>query len=101
MSLIEGLFDVSGKTVVVTGGSRGIGYMIARGFVEGGATVVISARKAEACDEAARELSEFGTCISHPAAFRCSASLAETIRLADGRSLLARATSSGHSRLCS
>eukprot|EP01133_Synstelium_polycarpum_P020321 gene20321-24372_t len=41
--------------------------MIARGFVEGGATVVISARKAEACDEAARELSEFGTCISHPA----------------------------------
>ncbi|MDJ0109255.1 SDR family NAD(P)-dependent oxidoreductase, partial [Rhodococcus erythropolis] len=67
MSLIEGLFDVSGKTVVVTGGSRGIGYMIARGFVEGGATVVISARKAEACDEAARELSEFGTCISHPA----------------------------------
>ncbi|MFC8933126.1 RhlG family 3-oxoacyl-ACP reductase [Rhodococcus sp. NPDC057135] len=67
MSLIEGLFDVSGKTVVVTGGSRGIGYMIARGFVEGGATVVISARKAQACDEAARELSEFGTCISHPA----------------------------------
>ncbi|WP_092804502.1 RhlG family 3-oxoacyl-ACP reductase [Rhodococcus globerulus] len=67
MSLLEGLFDVSGKTVVVTGGSRGIGYMIARGFVEGGATVVISARKAEACDEAARELSEFGTCISHPA----------------------------------
>lgn len=67
MSLIEGLFDVSGKTVVVTGGSRGIGYMIARGFVEGGATVVISARKTVACDEAARELSEFGTCISHPA----------------------------------
>ncbi|WP_037144139.1 RhlG family 3-oxoacyl-ACP reductase [Rhodococcoides fascians] len=67
MSLLDELFDVSGKTVVVTGGSRGIGYMIARGFVEGGATVVISARKATACDEAARELSEFGTCISQPA----------------------------------
>ncbi|MDI9917734.1 RhlG family 3-oxoacyl-ACP reductase [Rhodococcus sp. IEGM 1379] len=67
MSLLDGLFDVSGKTVVVTGGSRGIGFMIARGFVEGGATVIISARKAEACDEAAQELSEFGTCISHPA----------------------------------
>ncbi|MCJ0905822.1 RhlG family 3-oxoacyl-ACP reductase [Rhodococcus sp. ARC_M6] len=67
MSLLDGLFDVSGKTVVVTGGSRGIGYMIARGFVEGGATVIISARKAEACDKAAQELSEFGTCISHPA----------------------------------
>lgn len=61
------LFDVSGKTVVVTGGSRGIGLMIARGFVEAGATVIISSRKAEACEQAAAELSLVGSCIAHPA----------------------------------
>jgi NAD(P)-dependent dehydrogenase (short-subunit alcohol dehydrogenase family) len=61
------LFDVSDKAVVVTGGSRGIGFMIARGFVQGGARVYISSRKAEACDQAAAELSKDGTCVSIPA----------------------------------
>ena len=61
------LFDVSNKAVVVTGGSRGIGLIIARGFVQGGARVYISARKAEACDEAAAELSKDGECVSVPA----------------------------------
>jgi len=64
------LFDVSGKTVVVTGGSRGIGLMIALGFVEAGATVLISSRKADACRRAAEELSAAGSpgsCIAHPA----------------------------------
>jgi NAD(P)-dependent dehydrogenase (short-subunit alcohol dehydrogenase family) len=62
------LFDVSDKAVVVTGGSRGIGLMIARGFVEAGARVYISSRKAEACDEAAASLSGLaGSCISVPA----------------------------------
>ncbi len=61
------LFDVSGKIVLVTGGSRGIGEMIARGFVEAGATVYISSRKAEACEELARELSETGPCVAIPA----------------------------------
>lgn len=61
------LFDVSGKVVLVTGGSRGIGEMIARGFVEAGAKVYISSRKAEVCDALAKELSEVGTCISLPA----------------------------------
>ena len=61
------LFSVAGKTVLVTGGSRGIGQMIARGFVEAGAKVYISARKAEACDATAAELSEIGACISIPA----------------------------------
>lgn len=50
------LFSVEGKTVVVTGGSRGIGRMIAAGFVAAGATVVISARKAAEVDKTAAEL---------------------------------------------
>ncbi|HYW73568.1 MAG TPA: SDR family NAD(P)-dependent oxidoreductase, partial [Pyrinomonadaceae bacterium] len=60
------LFSIAGKTALVTGGSRGIGAMIARGYVEAGAKVYISARKAQACDETARQLSEIGECISIP-----------------------------------
>lgn len=61
------LFSIAGKTALVTGGSRGIGLMIARGFVEAGAKVYISSRKAEVCDEVAAELSEIGECIPLPA----------------------------------
>ena len=61
------LFDISGKTALVTGGSRGIGLMIARGFVEAGTRVYISTRKAEVCDEVAAELSKQGECFSLPA----------------------------------
>ena len=57
------LFRIEGKTALVTGGSRGIGLMIARGFVEAGVKVYISSRKAEVCEEVAAELSEIGTCI--------------------------------------
>ena len=64
---MAGLFDIAGKSALVTGGSRGIGLMIARGFVEAGATVYISSRKAEVCDEVAAELSKLGTCVSLPA----------------------------------
>jgi NAD(P)-dependent dehydrogenase (short-subunit alcohol dehydrogenase family) len=64
---VTSLFDISGKTALVTGGSRGIGLMIARGYVEAGAKVYISSRKAEVCDEVAAELSKVGTCISVPA----------------------------------
>jgi NAD(P)-dependent dehydrogenase (short-subunit alcohol dehydrogenase family) len=64
---IEDLFDVSGKVAVVTGGSRGIGEMIAEGLVSNGVRVYITARKAEACDATAERLSEVGECISIPA----------------------------------
>jgi len=63
---VRNLFSVEGKSVVVTGGSRGIGEMIARGYVENGARVYISSRKAEVCDRLAEELSEYGSCASLP-----------------------------------
>ena len=61
------LFSIAGKTAVVTGGSRGIGRMIATGYVRAGAKVYISSRKADACDAVAAELSELGECLSLPA----------------------------------
>jgi NAD(P)-dependent dehydrogenase (short-subunit alcohol dehydrogenase family) len=64
---MKDLFSIAGKTAVVTGGSRGIGLMIARGFVEAGAKVYISSRKADACERVAAELSQHGTCVAIPA----------------------------------
>ncbi|HEY3977698.1 MAG TPA: SDR family oxidoreductase [Streptosporangiaceae bacterium] len=64
---IESLFGVAGKVAVVTGGSRGIGEMIATGLVKAGCRVYITARKQEACDATAARLSAFGACISAPA----------------------------------
>ena len=61
------LFSLRGRSALVTGGSRGIGRMIAEGFLRAGARVYISARKAEACDATAKELSTIGPCVSLPA----------------------------------
>ncbi|MBP6407075.1 MAG: SDR family oxidoreductase [Proteobacteria bacterium] len=61
------LFSLRGRVALVTGGSRGIGRMIATGFLRQGARVYITARKAAACDATAAELSSLGECISMPA----------------------------------
>ena len=61
------LFSLKGRTALVTGGSRGIGRMIAAGFLAQGAKLYISARKAEACDATAKELAAAGPCMSLPA----------------------------------
>ena len=61
------LFSLQGRTALVTGGSRGIGRMIAAGFLAHGARVYISSRKAASCEDAVRELSALGPCFSLPA----------------------------------
>ncbi|ARU03883.1 3-oxoacyl-ACP reductase [Comamonas serinivorans] len=63
---IDHLFSLQGRSALITGGSRGIGRMIAEGYVRAGARVYISARKAEACDATAAELSALGHCVSLP-----------------------------------
>jgi NAD(P)-dependent dehydrogenase (short-subunit alcohol dehydrogenase family) len=74
------LFDLSGKTAVVTGGSRGIGLMMARGLLQAGARVYISSRKADACDAAVTALASYGEVAAVPADL---SSEAECLRLAD------------------
>jgi 2-deoxy-D-gluconate 3-dehydrogenase len=64
--MFKDLFSLKGRVAIVTGGSRGIGKMIAAGYLEYGAKVYITARKAEACDATAAELSKLGECISLP-----------------------------------
>jgi len=61
------LFDLTGKVAVVTGGTRGIGLMMARGLVQAGASVYVSSRKPEAGQAVAEELSQYGPVTSVPA----------------------------------
>jgi NAD(P)-dependent dehydrogenase (short-subunit alcohol dehydrogenase family) len=65
--MLKDMFSLKGRVALVTGGSRGIGKMIAEGFIMQGAKVYISARKHAECDAAAEELSTGGgVCISLP-----------------------------------
>ncbi len=64
---MKDLFSVEGKVALVSGGSRGIGLMIAQGLVHNGARVYVSSRKAPVCEKVAAELSKHGTCIALPA----------------------------------
>ncbi len=61
------LFDLTGKHALVTGGTRGIGLMIARGLLGAGARVIISSRSTDACEEAQHQLSDFGEVKAIPA----------------------------------
>jgi NAD(P)-dependent dehydrogenase (short-subunit alcohol dehydrogenase family) len=63
---VKNLFSIEGKVALVTGGSRGIGLMIARGYAENGARVYVSSRDADACAKVAAELSKVGTCAAIP-----------------------------------
>jgi NAD(P)-dependent dehydrogenase (short-subunit alcohol dehydrogenase family) len=85
----DALFDVAGKTVVVTGGSRGIGRMIAGGFVAAGAEVVIASRKSGAVDAAVAELAEYGSC----------SGLAADLSTEEGARVFAEAVAADHDRV--
>lgn len=77
------LFDLSGKTAIVTGSSRGIGKAIAHRLAEHGANVVVSSRKLEACEEAASEINDL---VGRKAAIAIAANIADKAalqRLAD------------------
>lgn len=81
MDVLNELFGVSGKSVLITGGSRGIGRAIAEAFVKAGARVYVCSRDAQSCIDTARELSAFGSCVA----------LACNVASADDRQRLAAA----------
>ncbi|NLD78006.1 MAG: SDR family oxidoreductase [Acidimicrobiales bacterium] len=83
------LFSVRGKTVMITGGTSGIGRMIAGGFVAAGAEVIVASRKADACEETVSDLSRFGQISAIPA----------DLSSEDGAKALADAVAADHDRV--
>lgn len=77
---IEGLFDVAGKTALVTGGSGGLGLIMAEALLKSGARVYIASRKAEKCAQAQAHLSRFGECQAIPADMTDAAQRTELVR---------------------
>ena len=64
---IDGLFSIKGKTALVTGGSSGLGLMMAKGLLRNGARVVITSRSQQKLDKARRELDSHGEVFSYAA----------------------------------
>jgi NAD(P)-dependent dehydrogenase (short-subunit alcohol dehydrogenase family) len=84
---MKDLFSVRGKVALVTGGSRGIGFMIAQGFLENGAKVYIASRKQAELDQASAELGKLGPCTAFPADLSNEAgcrSLAQAVAAREG-----------------
>ncbi len=77
MSSIKELFDLKGKTAIVTGGGRGLGKMIAEVYAEAGANVVVCSRKVEACQEVSEELKKMGV---GSLAFKCDVSNPDDVK---------------------
>lgn len=73
---MKDLFSIAGKVAIITGGSRGLGEMIARGFVENGATTYITARHEDELANTAKSLSTHGKCIAIVADFSSLAGIA-------------------------
>ena len=83
---VESLFSLDGKTCLVTGGSRGLGYQMAKGFLDAGAArVYITARTAQACEEAASSLSEHGECVAVPCDISSVANIEKLVADLTGR----------------
>ncbi|WP_439135732.1 SDR family oxidoreductase [Pseudomaricurvus sp.] len=79
--MFEQLFSMAGKVCVITGGSRGLGSYMARGFLEAGAKrVYITARKAQPCIEAAEELSQYGDCVALPGDVATTEGITELVK---------------------
>ncbi|OUZ06469.1 3-oxoacyl-ACP reductase [Aeromicrobium sp. PE09-221] len=76
---LDTLFSLTGRTAIVTGGSRGIGRMIAEGYVRSGVRVYITARKADECEATAQELSELGHCVALPGDISTTEGIADLV----------------------
>ena len=63
---LQSLFSLEGKTALITGGSKGIGLMMAESMIKAGARIYISSRSAESCEATAKALSAYGECVAMP-----------------------------------